>query len=259
MIKWSTLLKLVLVVVTLYSISYMLRYNRTTRKPEELATLIVGTNSEYPPYSFISDNEIVGVDIDIIREVAKRLGKEIELRDMAFTALLPQLQSGRIHVIAAGMTYNEQRAQHVLFTKPHLTGDPLLILSLKKGSEVTCIDDLVGKNVVVNEGFTADTYVSDLQGVSVTRLNTVVDALMTLKAGQAGAFVSAESAIKEVLVKEKDLFNTCVIPKTTEEYRLAVSRQYPELQERINSILTQMEEDGTLTDLKKKWGLHDRL
>lgn len=255
--KWPTVVKLAILVLTFYGISYMIKNNRSGCNTEQTDVLIAGTNSEYPPYSFIQDDKVVGFDVDLITEIAHRLGKKLELRDMAFSALLPQLQLGRIQLIAAGMTYSPQRAEHVYFTKPYLKGDSLVILTPKNGLIIHSIDNLIGKHVVVNEGFTADTYVSGMQGVQVTRLGSLIDALMTLKSGQADAFVTAQSVVKDIA--HQDDYNLYTIPNTAENYAFPVGRDYQDLQKKIDILLTQMEEDGTLRSLKKKWNIDDKL
>jgi ABC-type amino acid transport substrate-binding protein len=251
--KWPTIVKFTLIVLSFYGISYMIQHNRSTCPAEDGTTLRAGTNSEYPPYSFIKDGKVVGVDIDMINEIARRLGMKLELQDMAFSALLPQLQLGKIHIIAAGMTYTPERAQQVHFTKPYLTGDTLVVVTPKNGLRIHSVDDLIGKNVVVNEGFTADAYVSGLQGVNVTRLGTLLDALMTLKSGQADAFVTAQSVVKDVA----EDYTVFPLENTAEKYAFPVGKQYEELKNKIDILITQMEEDGTITALKKKWNIND--
>src|SRR6185369_11452130 len=83
-------------------------------------TLIVGTNAEFPPYCYIENNIIVGFDIDIAKEVAQRLGKSIQFKDMPFDALIPDIILGNVDFVAAGMSYTEERAKRVSFTRPYL-------------------------------------------------------------------------------------------------------------------------------------------
>jgi arginine/lysine/histidine transporter system substrate-binding protein len=252
--NWSTVTKLLLILGTIYGMNLLVR-NRRTGSRIDRETLIVGTNSEYPPYSFIDNNSIVGFDIDIITEIAHRLGKKIDIQDMAFTTLLPQLTNGRVHVIAAGMTKNEERAQHVLFTKPYLDKDPLVAITKPNKPAIKTIDDLLNKQIVVNEGFTADTFVSKLRGPVVTRLTTVTDALLALNADRADVFVTARSALKKLLDEKKSDYVVWEIPQTSEEYVFVVSKLHPKLLENIQKILDEMQEDGTLETIKRKWNL----
>ncbi len=223
--------------------------------PQKIDTLIVGTNAEYQPFSFIKNDTITGFDIDVITHVAKRLEKKIVIKDMPFDALIPEIQLGTIHVIAAGLVSTPEREKRIFFTKPHLGGDPLVIISpINKSLKTT--DELTGKQVVVNEGFTADYYVSALDGPIVTKLLTVNEAILSLEAGQSDAFVSARSAVLPFLQQYSNgKYHVAIIPDTEELYVLGISKKYPELFAQIQKALEKMEEDGTLATIKKKWNL----
>ncbi len=221
-------------------------------------TVIVGINSEFPPFSFKENDTFVGFDIDVIQEALKRLKKRISFKDMPFDALIPEIQVGNIHVIAAGMTPTEERAKRAFFTHPHLTGNPLVIISPKTHGPLTSIDDLRGKTVVVNEGYIADSFMSEQPGVDLLRIssNLVSDGMLTLQTGRADAFVTASYSIKPYFEKY-DINNFYVTPiaNTEETSAFAVSRHYPDLRRDIQVMLNEMEEDGTLAGLKTKWNL----
>lgn len=227
--------------------------------PMTTNTLIVGTNAEFPPFSFMEHNEIVGFDIDIAREVAQRLNKTIELKNMSFDALIPSLQLGSIHMIAAGMTPTPERARRVLFTKPHMMGDSLVIVSLKD-KPFNSLDALQDKTVVVNQGYTADTFMSD-KPVHLIRLSSALisDGLLALKSKRADAFVAAYSSVKPFFERHgTNVLQWVPIPNTQETDALAISPQYPQLAQETQKVLDIMEADGTLQQLKKKWRIvHD--
>lgn len=217
-------------------------------------TLLVGTNAEFAPFCFIEQGEIVGFDIDVVREVAQRLGKTLVIKDSPFEALLPQIQLGAVHVLAAGLTSTPERAERMLFTKSYIGNDPLVIVAKNKHIKTT--KDLVGKQVAVNDGYTADAYISALPNVHVIRLKTPVEAMMALQYGRADAFVAARNTIDPILEKsEKNMFIVHEIPGTNENCALAVAKQYPELLPAIQEALDAMHADGTLASLKKKWGI----
>ena len=80
-------------------------YVKKPAAQEDQNILNVGTNAEYQPFSFLDNNdEIVGLDIDIAKEVCNRLGKKCVLHSLSFDALIPEIQLGTIHMIAAGIT-----------------------------------------------------------------------------------------------------------------------------------------------------------
>lgn len=219
-------------------------------------TLIVGTNAEFPPFTFIKNGEIVGFDIDVIKEVAHLLDKKIVFKDMSFDSLIIEALGGHIQVIAAGMTCTPEREKKIFFTAPYISGDPLVIVTLANQPKVNSLADLTGKEVIVNEGFTADTYMSTIKGPVLIRLATSTEALMALKAGQAHAFVSALNALKPLFdVYGKEAFSITPIEGTNENCSLGVSKQFPELFAAIDQTIQEMVKDGTIKNLKEKWGI----
>jgi polar amino acid transport system substrate-binding protein len=218
--------------------------------------IVIGTNSEFKPFSFVENGTVVGFEIDVVTEVFKRLNKEITIKDVPFDALIPELQLGNIHVIAAGMTPTLERKKRVYFTNPHLKTDVLAVVSLK--DRHLSIDDLNGKKVVVNEGYTADSYMSEKPNIHLIRLssNSVSDGVMALKAGSADAFVTAVHPMRPYLEKYgADTISIIPIEGTEESSAFAISRHYPELAGQIQTVLNEMEADGTLMAIKKKWNV----
>src|SRR5437016_11928204 len=65
-------------------------------------TLIVGTNAEFPPFAFYQERKIVGFDITVLNEIARRLGKKVSIKDLPFDALIPEIQLNKIHLIIGG-------------------------------------------------------------------------------------------------------------------------------------------------------------
>ncbi len=249
----SILLILSLIILTIWYTKRKKPVSRTTTD-----TLLVGTNAEFPPFSFMENNTIVGFDIDIIKQIAKRLGKKIIIKDMPFDALIPEIQLGHIQIIAAGISPTVQRERRVFFTEPHLTDNPLVIITLASKPPIKGVADLTGKEVVVNEGYVSDLYMSDIDGPIIIRLSSasVGDGILALKSGRAYAFVSAQTAMKPFFkkygVKE---FQIVSIPETDESDALAVSKKYPALFEQIQTMVGDMKQDGTLQAIKQKWGL----
>ena len=229
--------------------------DRDLSEVKEPAALIVVTNAEYPPFSFIDENDhAVGLDIDVAREVAKRMDKEIDLIDRPFDALIAELQTGRAQLAAAGMTPTPEREMLVHFSKPYFGGDPLVIVTRKADLPIATVEGLQGNRVVVNEGFTADYYMSTVPGVEITRLPTVSDAFLALKSGRADAFVSARSAVKPFFrIHGKGDYHVVPIVATEEQYALAVSRKHADLLPRVQEALDGMMADGTIDELKAKW------
>lgn len=246
----------ILIAIAILLVSVLLIWRTTKRKPalaNSITHLIVGTNAEYPPFTFVQDDAITGFDIDIVQEVAKRIGATIEFKDLPFDALLPEAQIGTIHLIAAGITATPERAQNLLFTQPYVSGDPLVILS-KKDQPITHVNDLSGKRVVVNEGFVADFYMSGIKGPEIIRLGTLAEGFLALKSGRADAFVTARTSAQSFLEQNnRDRFISTPIPGTSDNYSLGISKQYAQLLDPIQKALDTMQADGIIDTLKIKW------
>lgn len=216
-------------------------------------TIIVGTAAEFPPFEYVHNDQIVGFDIDLIEEVIRRLGKKMVLKDMPFTTLIPQLQNGSIHIIAAGISPTPERAQLVLFTKPYLETDPLVVISSAK-NPIHSLNDLKNKIVLVNEGFTAERFMSTVPDIDLKRLPTVSDAFLSLMSNRADAFVVAANNVKPFFKQyNKDDFSVYIIPDTNEKTAFAVSKLYPALFQEVQTVIDQLTQEGFIEQLKTKW------
>lgn len=220
----------------------------------ESNSLIVGTNAEFPPFTYIDNKEIVGFDIDIAKEVAQRLGKTIQFKDMPFDALIPDLMLSQIDFVAAGMSHTAERAKRVLFTKPYLSADPLVIFSSSKQN--ISLDGLKGKTVVVIEGFTADLFMSSQTEINLIRLPAQADGFMAIKSGRADAFVTAKSTVDAFFeVQDASQYHIEVLVGTSETCALVVPKSKAKLWLDIQKALDDMKIDGSMAILKAKWKL----
>jgi len=217
--------------------------------------LVVGTNAEYPPFTYVENDTIIGFDIDLINEVAIRIGKKIIIKDMPFDVLIPEVQRGTISVIAAGLTPTPEKKKEVLFSECYFDGDPLVIIS-SGAKPLKTIESLTGKDVVVNEGYTADFYMSAIKGPVIKRFPAPAASFLALQSGRADAYVAARSTVKPFFKQYgTDQFSVAEIPGTEEKYALAISPRDGDLVGKINSVINEMQKDGTIEQLKNKWDL----
>ena len=217
--------------------------------------LIVGTNAEFPPFSYLENKILVGFDIDIAKEVAKRLGKPIQFKDMPFDALIPAVVLNQVDFIAAGMSYTKERAKRVSFTRSYVSEDPLVILTTAK-QPLLSLDSLKGKTVIVIEGFTADLFLSAKPEIQLTRLPTQADGFIALKSGRADAFVTAKSTVNTFFtIQDASQFYTTEILGAVETCALVVPKDKTTLLTAIQIVLDDMEKEGAMATLKAQWKL----
>lgn len=224
---------------------------------EAAAPLLVGTNAEYPPFTFREGGQIVGFDIDLAKEVGKRLQRDVTFKDMPFDALIPDLVMGYVDFVAAGMSPTEERAKRVLFTRSYLEEDPFVVLTpVKAGVSIHDLASLQGKTVAVNEGFTADLFMSSQAGVELVRLLATADAFIALTSGRVDAFVTAKSTL-DVFLSTQDpaAWRWFPIEDISQGCSLAFPKKNAELLKAVQAVLDEMEKDGTLKAIKAKWKL----
>ena len=102
--------------------------------------LVMATNAEFPPYEFHDGDKIVGIDAEIAQAIADELGMELEIEDIAFDSIIPEIVSGKADMALAGMTVTEDRKASVDFSDTYATSVQYVIT--KKGVTVNNIEDL---------------------------------------------------------------------------------------------------------------------
>jgi polar amino acid transport system substrate-binding protein len=213
--------------------------------PKQPKLLRVGTSPDFPPFEYIDEGgNIVGFDIDMIRELAKMIGyDDIEIISIDFDGLIPALQNGQIDVIAAGMTITEERQQIVDFTVPYWQADQAIVV--KKGSSFSpqSLDDLEGKIIGVQSGTTGEAVVDDFvsetgKEIDIRRYSSFVLAINDLVNGRIDAVV-VDTPVAEMFTTKYDVEISAVI-QTGEQYGLAVRKGDTELLNKLNQALQQL-------------------
>lgn len=215
--------------------------------------ITMATNAAFEPFEYVDDNNnIVGYDIVVADKIAESLGKELEIQNIDFDALIPALSSGIADFVIAGMTVTEERQANVLFSDPYFEASQVIIV--KDGdTAITGADSLAGAKVAVQEGTTGDIYVTDELGVqTVSRFKKAVDCVQDLLAGGSDAVV-IDNQVAQNLVESTE--GLVILPEvlTTEEYAIAVDKENTELQTQINEVLQQLEADGTLDKARQAY------
>lgn len=213
--------------------------------------IYVGTNAEFPPFEYLEDDKVVGFDIELIDEIGKKLGVEMEIIDMEFDGLLPALQLKKIDMIIAGMSETEERKKAVSFSNSYYTASQVIIVE-KNNNNIKTFNDLVGKKVGVMLGFTGDIVVSEIQGVEIERFDAPYAGIMALNNAKIDALVLDSEPAKEYVKQNKNL----KIVETgieKEEYAMAFRKNDTALLEKINKALEEIKKDGTYEKLIKKY------
>ena len=121
-----------------------------------MTKIVVGLDDNFPPMGFRDEkNELVGFDIDMAREAAKRMGVEVEFKPIDWASKETELNSGRIDCIWNGFTMTPERTKKLAFTKPYM--DNIQVYAVLNDSAIKTPEDLKGKKISIQEASTAET------------------------------------------------------------------------------------------------------
>lgn len=219
-----------------------------TRNNDEL---IMVTEAGFAPFEYYENNEIVGVDIEIAKEVAKKLNKKLVIKDVAFDSIINEVKTGKADFGAAGISYTEERSRQVLFSNDYFTSK-LVIIVLNNKNE-SDFNDLSSKKIAVQLGSTADTYVtSNYKDASITRQKKYLAAIEDLKNYKVDCVVMDELPAKEILEKNSGLK---IINKvlTSENYGMIVNKNNTTLKNTIDEVITELINEGKIDEYVIKY------
>ena len=229
-------------------------YDVTTVEPGKL---IMSTNAAFPPYEMTTDDGgFEGIDVEMATEIANRLGLELQIDDMDFDYALQAVQQGKSDIAMAGITVNKDRLVNMDFSNTYANGVQVVIVP--EDSDIATVDDLQGKMIGVQRGTTGDSYCSadpedgGFGEDHVTQYDNGMTAVQALINGQVDAVV-IDNAPAEELVKANQGLKILDTAYTDEDYAIAVAKGNTQLLDAINSILAEMEADGTTQAIIDKY------
>ena len=213
--------------------------------------LVMVTNAEFPPYEFHDQNAIVGIDVEIAGAIAEQLGLELEIEDIAFDSIIPEIVSGKADIGAAGMTVTEDRKQNVDFSDTYAHATQVIIV--KEDSEIKGVADLEGKIMGVQQGTTGDIYVSgDYGDEAVERYAKGMEAVQALAQGKVDAVVIDGEPAKQY-IKEVEGLKIIDESYTDEDYAIAIKKGNTAMVEAVNAALAELKSEGKLDEIVAKY------
>lgn len=216
--------------------------------------LIVGTEAGFMPFEYADENNnVVGFDMDLAAEVAKDLGVQLEIQEMAFDSLIPALQTGKVNMVAAAMSIKPDRLEAADFSTTYYDAGQSIVVTASN-TAITKADDLATKRIGVQTGTTGDTTVTEAYpSATITRYTRFADAFLDLQNGKLDAVVLdqpvAASYVKVMGDKLKMVGDTL----SSEQYALAFMKGDKELVDAANKTLERLKSDGTFEKLLQKW------
>jgi polar amino acid transport system substrate-binding protein len=247
----------ILVLVLLVSTIVGCTQQESSSKGEEF---IIGLDDTFAPMSFRNEqNEIVGFDVDLAKEVAKRNGWNIRFQPIDWAMKEAELNSGNIDMIWNGYTITDERKEKVNFTDAYLTNSQIIVIL--SDSDIDEIDDLKNKTVATQAESSSldaarklDGFIESLKDGKIIEYSTFNEVFNDLESGRTDAIIVDEVLARYYINnKGEGLYKVLDENLGIEEYGVGVRKEDEELLEKLNITLEEMKNDGTDDEIYSMW------
>lgn len=218
--------------------------------------LVVGINAEFAPFEFHTmvdgKDTIVGFDLDLARAIAKDMGVELELKELAFDALLTTLQSGQVDVVISGVSATEERRKSVDFSEPYYRGVQVLLTTKNNVDKFNSFSDLKGKKIGLQLSSLQDRLMTTLlPDGNYTKIESMNTLFLSLKSNQIEGIVTtkivsemAAVANPEFVIADKVKIDDSSL--NSPGVGVAMRKNSPALQAQINSTVKRLKDSGEM-------------
>ncbi|MBV9833472.1 MAG: transporter substrate-binding domain-containing protein [Alphaproteobacteria bacterium] len=222
----------------------------------KLPPLRTGVDGTFAPHAFPKlGGGIEGFQIDLFKEVARRMGREITIDSVSFSTLIPGMAAGRYDFIAAPTTVTKERAENMLFTAGYLW--TAYQFGIKKGTPpIKGWADLKGKAVSVNKGTPYETLSKKMGqeiGFDVQVYDTQPDATQAVLSGRAYATLGGNTTIVYAASKNPQFVADLELKDTRAHWAAPTPKENVTLRNQLQDAIDCMKKDGSLVKMSTKW------
>lgn len=216
--------------------------------------IVVGAYPANPPWEYKTEaGDFEGYEVDVAKEVGKRLGMDVEFQDMGFQALFAATSSGRIDFAISSISITNDRLQNQSFTQPYYDSDGTVVG--KADSTVKSLEDLKGKVIGVVAATTGEAWAKEnaekLGIAEVKSYASQQDLLLEVQNGRIEGGAGELAGFQYAMTKIPGLKILVRIP-TGERFAMMSKKDHP-LVEKANEAISAMKADGTMAAIHKKW------
>jgi len=214
--------------------------------------LIAGVKNDTPPFGYLDEkNEVVGFDIDLVHEIAKALGVEVEFVKVTSPTRVPLLVSGNVDLSAASMTHTREREGAIDFSITYYTGAQTLLVPAD--SAIKGLKDLAGKTVAVQQGTTLEkTLAQAAPEAKIQPFRDYTTAWLALRQGRADAFTGSYDVLRG-FAREAPGFQIVGEKFSLEPFGIGVRHGDWQLRNAVNAVLQDLWTSGRYQEIYRKW------
>ncbi len=223
-------------------------------------TLTVGSEVGYPPFEDFKEDGTTpeGFDVDIISEVADRLGLKVNIINTSWDGIFSGIDVN-YDCVCSAVTINAKRKETMLFSTPYINNYQAVVIPADSDWKITSFKDLDGKTISVQKETTSDELMSDYKSTGTIDTEIVANEKVTscftqLTNGEVDAVVVDSTVADGYIATDSDKYKIAFKDDSEpEQFGIAVGLKNKPLQEAVNKALAEMEEDGYIEDTYDYW------
>ncbi len=219
-------------------------------------TYVIGTDTTFAPFEFQDANgDFVGIDIDLIKAIAKDQGFEVSIKSLGFNAALQALQSGNVDGVIAGMSITDERKQTFDFSDPYFDAGPTMGIKADNNT-IKSYEDLRGKRVAVKTGTEGATFaasIKDQYGFTIATFDDSTQLVDDVKAGGSVAYFEDYPVLAYGIAQGNGM-KTVTDKEPGGSYGFAVNKgKNQELLQMFNKGLANLKANGEYQKIRDKY------
>jgi ABC-type amino acid transport substrate-binding protein len=212
-------------------------------------SLRVAMDPSFPPFNDVdASGQLAGFDVDLARELGRRLGIPVTFVAIAFDGLADAVMAGKADVVISAFPLDERLTEDVRYSQPYFEAG--LVMVTQEDSAITSSDQLPDATVAVEWGSQGDAWAREQQLPRILRMETPDDALNAVLDGRADAAIV--DAVTAALFPRPGL-TMHTPPLISDPYVIVLPKQASKLAEAVDEALTDMMTDGTWEQLAAKY------
>lgn len=220
----------------------------------------VGTSADYPPFEYVdASGNMAGFDIDLMEEIAKRMGVSLEWVDMPFDSLIAGVQEGKIDASISAFNYTEERDKVVDFTDPYYSGEDAFTVADGFAGVITNPEDVAAYIIGVQTGTTQDEWLTDtlvggglMLERNLFRYERADQVALDLKSGRIDVMMADYIPAKALAEQLGGLKIAYVGVVSSGPMNIVIPEGDTEFAQELNAIIKQLLDEGFVDDLGLK-------
>ena len=232
---------------TLITNLFLMGYSNISKAQESIR---IGLSADYPPFEFLENGKVVGYDVDFAQLLVEELGMDMKIKEMNFDSLIPGLQYGKIDMAISSITYSEERAKNIDFSKPYfLTRASLLVYT---ESSEDFVKDIANKKIGVQMGTVFALYLKEKQVKNIKALARIPELIEELSLHRIEAVMLDKKIATSIVQKYGDKFKTIDLVDFSGGNSVALPKNSL-LTAKVNLAIEELRKKGKLKAIEIKW------